>query len=226
MSPHHNMMEMFGIALFVGVLHMGMGLIASAVNKAHESGLSTIVPSLSKLWFFCGEVAIIALIFKFPIPVFIQVAEMYPFADIVLYGICIPVALMLISELIHELHPFGLKKLLGALGNGLFEVFETFSMFLSNTISYSRIAILAVIHAMMMMAIYKISSMEAISGIVILGILIMVGGNILVLVLEGLIVFIHTIRLHFYEWFTKFYGAGGIKYDPFIVERKYTELTD
>ena len=226
MSPTHNMMELFGIALFVGVLHMGLGLIASAVNKVQESGLSSIVPSLSKLWFFCGEVTIIALIFRFPIPLFIQVAEMYPLSDIVLYGICIPVALMLISELIHELHPFGVKKLLGAVGTGLFDVFETSSMFLSNTISYSRIGILAVIHAMMMMAIYKICSMEMISDIFILSIMIVVGGNILVLVLEGLIVFIHTIRLHFYEWFTKFYGAGGIKYSPFIIERRYTELTD
>ncbi|HDI73368.1 MAG TPA: hypothetical protein ENF58_04475, partial [Candidatus Altiarchaeales archaeon] len=59
-----------------------------------------------------------------------------------------------------------------------------------------------------------------------LSILIIAGGNILVLVLEGLIVFIHTIRLHFYEWFTKFYSSGGIEYTPFRIERKYTQLSD
>ena len=235
--PSHDIEYMIGIALFVGVLHMGVGLIVNAVNNVHEKGFGTIVHSLSKIWFFCGEVTIIASLFKFKIPFFQDIARMYPLIGaatltetilnpILLFGIYIPVGLMLMSELIHGLQQFSIKKLFGLLGEGLFEIFETFSMLLSNTISYSRIAILAVIHAMMCLAIYEIAGIEAISDIFILSILIIAGGNILVLVLEGLIVFIHTIRLHFYEWFTKFYSSGGIEYTPFKIERKYTQLSD
>jgi len=235
--PSHDIEYMIGIALFVGVLHMGVGLIVNAVNNVHEKGFGTIVHSLSKIWFFCGEVTIIASLFKFKIPFFQDIARMYPLIGaatltetilnpILLFGIYIPVGLMLMSELIHGLQQFSIKKLFGLLGEGLFEIFETFSMLLSNTISYSRIAILAVIHAMMCLAIYEIAGIEAISDIFILSILIIAGGNILVLVLEGLIVFIHTIRLHFYEWFTKFYSSGGIEYTPFRIERKYTQLSD
>ena len=235
--PSHDIEYMIGIALFVGVLHMGVGLIVNAVNNVHEKGFGTIVHSLSKIWFFCGEVTIIASLFKFKIPFFQDIARMYPLIGaatltetilnpILLFGIYIPVGLMLMSELTHGLQQFSIKKLFGLLGEGLFEIFETFSMLLSNTISYSRIAILAVIHAMMCLAIYEIAGIEAISDIFILSILIIAGGNILVLVLEGLIVFIHTIRLHFYEWFTKFYSSGGIEYTPFRIERKYTQLSD
>ncbi|RLI85474.1 MAG: hypothetical protein DRO76_05455 [Candidatus Altiarchaeales archaeon] len=235
--PSHDIEYMIGIALFVGVLHMGVGLIVNAVNNVHEKGFGTIVHSLSKIWFFCGEVTIIASLFKFKIPFFQDIARMYPLIGaatltetilnpILLFGIYIPVGLMLMSELTHGLQQFSIKKLFGLLAEGLFEIFETFSMLLSNTISYSRIAILAVIHAMMCLAIYEIAGIEAISDIFILSILIIAGGNILVLVLEGLIVFIHTIRLHFYEWFTKFYSSGGIEYTPFRIERKYTQLSD
>lgn len=221
-SPPHQIMEMIGIALFIGMLHMSIGLIVNSVNKLHESGLISIANSYGKLWFFCGEVAVITMIFKFPIPVFDQVIQVYPPLTIVLYGLCIPIVLMLIPELLHGLRPFSLKKLLEGLGQGLFEVFETFSMFLSNTISYSRILILALVHAKMSATIFIIMNLVGSPA----NILIFIMGTILLLVLEGLIVFIHTIRLHFYEWFTKFYNAGGIKYTPFIIERKYTQVNE
>ena len=48
-----------------------------------------------------------------------------------------------------------------------------------------------------------------------LQILIIAGGTIVVMVLEGLIIFVHTVRLHWVEWFSKFHKGAGIKYVPF-----------
>jgi V/A-type H+-transporting ATPase subunit I len=53
---------------------------------------------------------------------------------------------------------------------------------------------------------------------------IIVTGNIFVLALEGLIVFIHTMRLHFYEWFSKFYMGNGTEFTPFRQNFVYTEV--
>ncbi len=224
MSPPHQMMDMIGITLLFGAIHMVIGLIMNVINNLIESGSGTLIQSISKVWFLIGEVAVIAVVFPFPIPFFSSMKDTVPLANILLIGLAIPGAGILLSELTHALHDFSIKKFIGITLNGLFEIFELFSMFLSNTISYSRLLILAVVHAMMMTAIYKIANMEALSGLFIVSLLIIIGGNILVLVLEGLVVFIHTIRLHFYEWFTKFHRSGGIKYAPYIVERKYTEL--
>lgn len=47
-------------------------------------------------------------------------------------------------------------------------------------------------------------------------------GTLIVGVLEGLLGFMHTLRLHFVEWFSKFYHAGGVAFQPFCVKRLHT----
>jgi V/A-type H+-transporting ATPase subunit I len=39
-------------------------------------------------------------------------------------------------------------------------------------------------------------------------------GNIGIIALEGLVVFIQSLRLHFYEFFSKFFQGGGKSYSP------------
>jgi V/A-type H+-transporting ATPase subunit I len=39
-------------------------------------------------------------------------------------------------------------------------------------------------------------------------------GNLFVILLEGFIVAIQTMRLHYYEFFSKFFTGGGLPYEP------------
>jgi V/A-type H+-transporting ATPase subunit I len=47
-------------------------------------------------------------------------------------------------------------------------------------------------------------------------------GTFIVGLLEGLLAFMHTLRLHFVEWFSKFYHAGGVAFAPFAIKRVFT----
>jgi V/A-type H+-transporting ATPase subunit I len=82
---------------------------------------------------------------------------------------------------------------------------------LANTISYARLAILLIVHVALMFAVNLAWSLGP------AGIPIIVIGNIGVMLLEGMIVFIQDLRLHLYEWFTKFYEGTGVPFRRLIL---------
>jgi V/A-type H+-transporting ATPase subunit I len=45
-----------------------------------------------------------------------------------------------------------------------------------------------------------------------------VTGNIFVMMMEGMVVFIQCLRLEYYEFFSKFFAGDGIRYQPLEVE--------
>lgn len=92
----------------------------------------------------------------------------------------------------------------------IFEVIEILLSFASNTISFVRIAAFAINHVGLCMAIYILSSMLSGTGSMIVSII----GNIIVIVLEGLIVGIQVLRLEYYELFSRFYTGDGKEYKP------------
>ena len=117
-------------------------------------------------------------------------------------------------------------KFLQTLGERIFEGSELLLSLLSNTMSYSRILALLMTHWALLTATYAISSLiSAFSPMgSIISLIIIVGGNIFVVAFEGLIVFIHTVRLHFYEWFSKFYEGTGTAFQPFRFQQRFTEI--
>ena len=47
-------------------------------------------------------------------------------------------------------------------------------------------------------------------------------GNLLVMIIEGLIVFVQTLRLHWVEWFSKFYEGAGLGFAPYVEPTGWT----
>ena len=98
----------------------------------------------------------------------------------------------------------------------IFEIIEMILSFLSNTISFLRLAAFAINHAGLCMAVYLLADMTQGAG----SFLIAVIGNVIVLVLEGLIVGIQTLRLEYYELFSRFYDGTGKEYKSIKSELK------
>lgn len=97
----------------------------------------------------------------------------------------------------------------------VFEVYEIFSNYLANTFSYIRVGAFALSHAGLFMAIFTLVAMVKdtnYSGI--LTWIVYIFGNILILILEGMVVTIQAIRLEYYEFFSKFFDSEGILYKP------------
>ena len=93
----------------------------------------------------------------------------------------------------------------------LVEVLEIFSGLLSNTLSFMRVAGLGIAHASLMSAFYQMAAMP---GNIVAEVLIMILGNALVIVLEGLSAGIQALRLNYYEFFTKYFTGHGVAFEP------------
>ncbi len=95
----------------------------------------------------------------------------------------------------------------------LAEVLEKFISMLSNTLSYVRVGAFAIVHAGFTGAVFVIAKLAGAEGSVPYWVVVVLG-NLFVIGLEGFIVTIQTMRLHYYEFFSKFFLGGGSAYEP------------
>lgn len=94
---------------------------------------------------------------------------------------------------------------------GSFNLIETILSFLSNTISFIRVGAFAINHVGLFLA---FATMAKMVNQPIAGIFILILGNVIIICLEGLIVFIQGLRLEYYELFNKYFKGDGREYIP------------
>ena len=94
-----------------------------------------------------------------------------------------------------------------------FELFEALIGFLSNSLSYVRVGAFAVAHAGLSQVIMILAEMVGPTKGAGFWIVIVLG-NLFIIGFEGMIVSIQTLRLEYYEFFSKFFSGGGTRYKP------------
>ncbi|MBD5414638.1 MAG: ATPase [Treponema sp.] len=93
---------------------------------------------------------------------------------------------------------------------GIVELIEVVSTYLSNSISFVRVGAFALAHAVLGFIISMMAEKCGMIG----GIFVLIAGNAIVIVLEGMIVAIQVIRLQYYEFFSKFFSETGSEFRP------------
>ena len=98
----------------------------------------------------------------------------------------------------------------GYILSNFIELFESVLSFFSNTVSYLRLGAFVLVHAGMMMVVTTLAG-EKIS---VSYIIVMILGNALVIALEALLTGIQSLRLEFYEMFSRYYSGQGKPFQP------------
>ena len=94
---------------------------------------------------------------------------------------------------------------------------------LAHTISYARLGIMLLVHAALLMTVNNaFSSLGGVESGAAMAMII--GGNLGIMMIEGLIVYIQSLRLHLYEFFTKWYVGGAQSFRQIRPELIYNQF--
>ncbi len=221
-NPMENPISFLQLAVLIGAIHIGSGMVLALINMLREKEyLEAIAVPLPKIWLYYG---LVYLFYTY----WIDFAKWGANLPLVILLVPVPLLLIILSEVIKHLPHLDIGHLPTLIGEGAFEAFDTGLNFLSNSISYSRIFALALVHGGLFIALFQVAKLFITIPIVgaIMWFLVILAGTAGILALESIIVFLHSLRLHYYEWFTKFYAADGTKFMPFKAQRTYTKLEE
>ncbi|MCC6491004.1 MAG: hypothetical protein IT364_26185 [Candidatus Hydrogenedentes bacterium] len=107
------------------------------------------------------------------------------------------------------------------------KILEVLMGCLANTVSFIRVAAFGLAHAGLFVAVFSIA--DAVSGApggTIISWIVLVVGNAVVIVLEGIVVTIQAVRLEYYEFFGKFFSRMGTPYQPVSFSSAVLNRTD
>ena len=103
----------------------------------------------------------------------------------------------------------------------LIETFEIVNSYVASSLSFLRVAAFSLNHVALSLAVFTLANSMGTVGHWITLVL----GNLFVIVLEGIIVAIQTLRLEYYEGFSRYFYGDGTPFKPLRVGRRQNTLT-
>ncbi len=198
-NPVKDPMPLLLISIFIGIFHEYLGVIIGFWEKIQQQKWKEAVgDGLSWLLLIPGASIMVChgfgwITFSFPV--------------VVVGGIASGIALLMLLA-----------------GEGPMGIMEMFSM-LGNIMSYTRILALALVTSSLALTFNAIVNMiwpVPVIGII-FGVILFLGTQIFSLLINLISSFVHSLRLHYVEFFDKFYKGEGNKFSPFRVKRNLTE---
>jgi len=208
-----KLLYFFGFTVCIGIVINSLGLIINIYNrftlKKYQAAIFS-KTGLAGIFMFWYAISIAARL------LFGGSFQWFDFA-----GLLTPVFLIffgpVIWRIISKERPVLEEGLFLFIMEGFVEILETVSNYVSNTVSFLRVGAFALSHAVLSFIVFRFTDDLAFSsaGGTFSAILIMLLGNSIIIVLEGMIVAIQVIRLQYYEFFNKFFIETGVEFAPF-----------
>jgi V/A-type H+-transporting ATPase subunit I len=201
-NPMAETITVLQIALIIGLIHLNLGLVLGAVKNIQAGNRRDLISGQISLFVLQPSVAVLIC----------KLFGWWGWASLPLTST--PMLIALAGVVIGALMLLIPKGLLG-----IFDI----TGYLGNWLSYARILALGLATSGIAMAINVLTKMTA-DVFIILGVIVCFFGHVFNIALQALGALIHSLRLHYVEFFSKFYEGGGNEFDPFKVTREYTVL--
>lgn len=204
LKPIHNIIEIFKLSVFFGISLISIGILINIINALRDRDYVKAIFDKSGLiggLIYWLSIALVTKLFvaQGAVPVW--------YVFVILGGF----ALLLSKPFIELIFRKSRENLFVSLIEGIVDILEIIMGYLANTVSFIRIAAFALAHAGLFFAIFELSR---ILNSKTLSFLIVIFGNIFIILLEGMVVSIQSLRLNYYEFFSKFFMTGKKAYKP------------
>jgi V/A-type H+/Na+-transporting ATPase subunit I len=218
----HEVIRYLLLALGFGVVFISLGVVSNIVNRLRRGDWTAGllgrfgVAGLALYWGILGTLAKVVLK---PGPMDGALAVLL---------IVVPLAVVALHEplarLVGRRRPLMPHGIVVGIFECLIEAMEALMVYVSNSLSFLRVAAFALSHAVLSFTILALREVVADwPGGPLWGVLVLVVGTAAMIALEGLIVGIQILRLEYYEFFTKFFGGQGTRYEPFHLRERTSE---
>ncbi|MEK6876072.1 MAG: V-type ATP synthase subunit I, partial [Nanoarchaeota archaeon] len=187
-SRSHSVFELMYISIAIGVIHVNWGLAAGFANVLKGHGLKHAI--FEKASWFVLEIGILLLVLSY-------------------------IDIIAVSSVIGWIF-FAVAAAMLYKGEGIRGIIEIPTI-LTNTLSYLRLMAIGLSSVSIAVVVNEMAEGFFHEGgfLIFAGILVLLIGHILNIVLGLFGSFLHSLRLHYVEFFSKFFEGGAEKYRPF-----------
>jgi V/A-type H+-transporting ATPase subunit I len=223
-----NIPELMVLSIWIGILHITLGRLLSMYNHAKQDHghHRTLAVMANFGWLAVMWGIIMAIWSAAAVPLMPDLSVLPAIVTLPVIGFGLNLATIIGGALV-------LVGVILIARESVLEVIELPTI-VSHVLSYARIVAvglssvaIAMVVNFMSIGMFINPALENLSiiGIVMIlvGVVVFVLGHTLNVALGILGGGLHSIRLHYVEFFTKFYKGGGIKYIPFGMKRRFTE---
>ena len=209
LEPMNNSIELLLYCFLFGILHLMVGILIRGYMLIRDKNyLGAICDTIPVMVFVVGF-AIVGAGFFTEIPQNIKSMG----AKVLLVGAVLIVLTAGRSS----------KNILGKLGGGLYGLYNAASGYLGDILSYSRLLALGLVTGVIANVINLLGAM---TGNIITFVLIFLIGHTVNIAINLMGTYVHTSRLQYVEFFSKFYEGAGRSFTPFKIKSKFFTIKE
>jgi vacuolar-type H+-ATPase subunit I/STV1 len=218
--PTAQIMKLFTMTILLGVVFILAGLCVNIVNSILNTDYTEALLEKRGLAVLILYAAVVFFAFNYqrtgqsPALGEISAFIILPLILFSLRGVLGPV-------LFQSAKPHGIAEYVMETVMGVVEI--ALGLF-ANTISFIRVGAFALSHAGLSIVTYTLAYMADPAMKSAGAVIIIIIGNIFIIGFEGLICGIQSMRLEYYEFFSKFFKGDGVVFSPFTLKAKASEV--
>jgi V/A-type H+-transporting ATPase subunit I len=205
--PMDQIIFYLSVCIVIGMVMICVGMVIGLVNAWRTWHWK------QAIWSDFGLVGLL-----FYICMIILISGLFSDNDTVQFYGMVAGAFILAAFLLHQFFSMHDESLLMRVMLSLINLYDFCLKFLVQTISFVRIAAFTIAHIALSSVL--LIAMDASADLPILSWSIFVLGNFAIIIIEGLLVSIQVVRLHFFEFFTKFVSGQGIAFKPLVYPKE------